>query len=193
MDAVWKDARVARATGPRIRADRLAARLTVVAATASLGAAAIHAVVTPSHLEVSALLGALFLLAAVGQAVWPALALARPSGRVLALGAAGNGLVLAGWAASRTVGLPFGHDAWVAEPVEALDATAAALEATVVAACLLLARIGSRRAPERVRLFAAFSVAAVVGLVAAAVLAAPSGSGSHHAPAEPAHQHVHAH
>lgn len=165
-------------------------RLTVAAAAASLGAAAIHALATPSHLEGSAALGALFLLAALGQAVWPALVLARPSARVALLGAAGHGLVLVAWAASRTVGLPFGPHAWAPEPVEALDAAAAALEVTVVAACLVLADRGSLEPPARVGRVAAVSAAAVAALVAAAVLATPS-AGSHHAPAGPEHRHSH--
>jgi hypothetical protein len=43
-----------------------------------------------------------------------------------------NGVVVAAWIASRTIGLPFGPHAWVAEPVGALDATATLLELLIV-------------------------------------------------------------
>ncbi len=167
------------------------ARLTVTAGLCSVGAAAIHAAVALPHFDASAILGLLFVVAALGQALWAALFLARPSTRLLAGGVAGNLAILTGWIASRTVGLPFGPHAWAPEPVEALDMIASTLELTVVAACLTLARIGLYRPPTRARLFATVSAAAVAALAAAAVLAAPSGAGSHHAPAEPAHTHSH--
>lgn len=191
MDAVWKETRVTRVPGSRARTARLGPRLMVLAATSSLGAACIHAAVAPAHFEASALLGVLFVAAAFGQGVWPALVLARPSARVMAAGAGGNLAVLAAWAASRTVGLPIGPHSRTPEPVAALDAGAVLLELTVAVACLLLARLDAHRAPHGIRLFAAISATVVAGLVGAALVADSSRGHEHGAPspAPPLHAH----
>ena len=193
MEAVRNETRVARRSGSRASSVRLAPKLLVAAAMSSLGAAVIHAAVAPSHLEALPPLGLLFIAAALGQAVWPALALTRPSARLIGLGLAGNLAILGGWAMSRTIGLPSGHRSWTPEPVTALDASATALELTVVAACLVLASSGAYRPPKRARLFAAISVLAVAALVVAAFVAGPSNSRSRpeDAPTPAVSQHAH--
>ena len=183
---------VARARWTRVAVARFAAELTVAAALCSVGAAAIHAAVTAPHLEASVPTGALFLLAALGQAVWAALVLVRPSGRLLLAGVAGNLAILAGWGLSRTAGLPIGPDAWIPERVTALDATASALELVVVAVCLVLARERTYRPPQGVRGFAAICAAAIAGTIGAAFIATPSSADEDPPPGRPtAQSHAH--
>ena len=101
-------------------------------AAASIAAGLIHATVVPHHLEESTILGAGFVATAIFQIVWAAPASVRLDARTLDVGVAVNGAVVAAWIASRTVGLPFGPHAWVAEPVGAVDATATVLELLIV-------------------------------------------------------------
>ena len=191
MAAVSGATGVARARRPGAAVGPAAAELTVTAALCSVGAAAIHAAVAAPHFEVSALLGVLFVVAALGQALWAARFLVRPSARLVVAGLAGNLAILAGWVLSRTSGLPVGPDAWHPEPVAALDAAASALELVVVWACLVLARRGAYRAPQGVTRFAVVVATALAGVIGAAFFAPPS-EGHHHPPASPAeHQHEH--
>jgi hypothetical protein len=101
-------------------------------ATASIAAGLIHATFAPHHLEESTILGAGFVATAIFQIAWSAPASVRLDARTLDVGVAVNGAVVAAWIASRTVGLPFGPHAWVAEPVGAVDATATVLELLIV-------------------------------------------------------------
>lgn len=99
---------------------------------ASIAAGLIHATVVPHHLEESTILGAGFVATAIFQIAWAAPASVRLDARTLDIGVAVNGAVIAAWIASRTVGLPFGPHAWMAEPVGAVDATATILELIIV-------------------------------------------------------------
>jgi hypothetical protein len=101
-------------------------------AMASIAAGVIHATVVPHHLEESALLGAGFVATAIFQVAWAVPASVRLDRSTLDVGVAVNGAVVAVWIASRSVGLPFGPHAWVAEPVGALDAAATVLELLIV-------------------------------------------------------------
>lgn len=101
-------------------------------ATASIAAGLIHARVVPHHLEESIVLGVAFLATAIFQIVWAAPASVRLGRRLLDVGAVVNAAVVAAWIVSRTVGLPFGPHAWLAEPVGAVDATATSLELLIV-------------------------------------------------------------
>src|SRR3712207_6118876 len=97
-------------------------RTMAIVATAFLAAvaAAIHAAVAAPHFEEYVPFGVLFLVTALAQAAWAVLVLVAPSAPVLAAGVAGNVGVVAAWALSRTTGLPFGREPWVAEPIAAL-------------------------------------------------------------------------
>jgi hypothetical protein len=84
---------------------------------------------------------AFFTVAGVAQLVWGAVALVRAPRWWLALGAAGNLLVVATWVVSRTAGLPVGPEAGIRLPVHFADSLATALEAAVVVgSAALLAR-----------------------------------------------------
>ena len=107
-------------------------------ATASIAAGLIHATVVPHHLEGSAILGAGFIATAIFQVAWAAPASERLDARTLDLGVAVNATVVAAWITSRTIGLPLGPHAWMAEPVGAADATATVLELLIVTGATLV-------------------------------------------------------
>jgi hypothetical protein len=115
----------------------LFARLSLAAA--SIAAGLIHASVVPHHLGESAILGVAFVATAIFQIAWAVPVSTGLDRRLLDVGAAVNGAVVAAWILSRTAGLPFGPHAWLAEPVGAVDATATILELLIV--------IGSAFAP----------------------------------------------
>ena len=170
---------------------RFAPQLAAAAAVLSVGAAAIHAAAAGPHFEEWAPFGVLFAIAALAQAVWGALVLARPSARLVAAGVAGNVAIIAAWALSRTAGLPVGPDAGTPEPVAVLDAVASVFElGGVVTAGALLA--GSRFVrPFAVRTTGRFALAAAVVVVAITGTALAQDGAGHHHPA-PAHEHEHA-
>ena len=107
-------------------------------AALSVGAAAIHFAVVFEHFAQYALYGVFFLVISWAQTIWSAVLLWRPSRLWLWLGIAGNAVVIAVYAGSRTVGLPFGPDLHHAEPVGALDLVSCVLEFGLIAACAVL-------------------------------------------------------
>lgn len=132
-----------RADRPAPAADRSPVLLPL-AITSMLGAAGVHAAMAPPHLREGVLFGTFFLLCAVAQLAWTEVALRRPTAPLLLAGSAGTVAVLALWAVTRTVGLPFGLMP-TPEAVGSWDVLAAALEAVAVVTCLLAARAGVRR------------------------------------------------
>jgi hypothetical protein len=117
---------------PSQRSIERTAHVRLSLATASIAAGLIHATVVPHHLEESTILGAAFVATAIFQIAWAAPASVRLGARTLDLGVAVNAGVVAAWIASRTIGLPFGPHAWLAEPVGATDAAATVLELLIV-------------------------------------------------------------
>jgi hypothetical protein len=111
-------------------------------AALSVGAAAVHFAVVFEHFAEYVLYGAFFLVISWAQLIWPAVLLWRPSRLWLWLGIAGNAVVIAVYAASRTVGLPFGPDLHHAESVGALDVVSCVLEFGLVVGCAALLRPG---------------------------------------------------
>jgi hypothetical protein len=107
-------------------------------ATASIAAGLIHATIVPHHLGESTILGAAFVATAIFQIAWAAPASVRLDPRTLDLGVAVNAAVIAAWISSRTIGLPFGPHAWLAEPVGAADASATVLELLIVIGATLM-------------------------------------------------------
>lgn len=147
----------------------------VVAAFASLGAAAIHAAAAPDHYGEWWAAGVFFYAVAAFQALWALVALRSPGRAVMMLGVFGNVGVLVTWALSRTVGMPVGPTAGVPEEIGQAGLTAVALEAVVCLAALW--RIGRQSAPGlatglRTVLVAGAVAAFVVGVSVPAVQAA---------------------
>jgi len=107
-------------------------------ASLSVGAAAIHFAVVFEHFAEYALYGAFFLVISWAQLIWPVVLLWRPSRLWLWLGIAGNAVIIAVYAASRTVGLPFGPDLHSPESVGALDVMSCVLEFGLIVGCAAL-------------------------------------------------------
>ena len=159
----------------------------LVAATMSLGAAAIHVAVIEDHFREYPPFGVAFLLLALFQAAWAAaVVLTRSDGWSRALrvgGIAVNAGALVVWAASRFVGLPFGPEAGSLEPVGSMDLAAGALEIGLIVELAWLLGWGWRRPrsalpPSRAATVLVSSVIAVVLVTSAAF--ATVGEGDHH-------------
>lgn len=113
------------------------------AVVASLVAGMIHVAVIPEHAEEYWPFGLFFALVAAFQIAWPVPALLAPSRQAFATGVLVNGLLIAAWTASRTIGLPLGPGAWSPEAIGSLDVTATLAELVIV--------IGSLRAIRGLR------------------------------------------
>lgn len=154
-----------------------------VPATAVLTGAAglIHAAAAVTHVGETVLLGLLFALTGWAQmitAVWLAASHSRAALWVMT---ATNVAALAGWAVSRTVGLPVLHPG--VEPAGTADVLTVVLEAlAVVAAVVLLVRGRRSEHPARRALPVGLATAGLFALGAsgAAVVALGSGGGHGH-------------
>jgi uncharacterized membrane protein YgcG len=174
------------ASGTRADPDRNPARVLSPIALASIAAGAINlAAAATVGRDSSTQTLAFFVVVAAAQLVWGAVALVRAPRWWLALGAAGNLVVVATWVVSRTVGLPVGEFAGMTLPVGFADGLATALEAvTVVGAAALLVRgrgpVRSVARPPGVTVAAAVLVGALalVGVLsqAGAIGSSPAGS-----------------
>lgn len=100
-------------------------------AALSLGAAAIHFAMVPSHAGSSMVEGIGFALSGWFQVIFAGALLARPHRRWLQLGIAANLLFVAVWAVSRTRGLPIGAHAGVVEAASSIDMLCVGLEVAV--------------------------------------------------------------
>jgi hypothetical protein len=101
-------------------------------AAASAGAAAIHAIVVPEHVEEWWAFGLFFLLIGVAQLVWAVMVVRSPSRSVLWLGVLGNAAIVLLWIVTRTVGTLVGPEPHTPEPVGLADASATAFEVVIV-------------------------------------------------------------
>jgi hypothetical protein len=165
--------------------DRRPARVLSAIALASIAAGAINIAAAATVGRDSTQNLAFFVVVAVAQLAWGAVALARAPRWWLALGAVGNLIVVATWVVSRTVGLPVGEYAGITLPVGFPDGLATALEAVTVlgAAALLVRGRSPARSPARspgVTVAAAVVVGALalVGVLsqAGAIGSSPGGS-----------------
>jgi hypothetical protein len=133
-----------------------------VAAACLLGTQAIHTAVMPGHLREWWAQGAFFLgVALVEGALAAALLLAPGSGRVRVAAVAASVATVCVWAWSRTIGMPVGPGAGVAEPVGRADAVATLLE-VATAAVLLRAAVGRQRPVRSAALACAVAAVALV-------------------------------
>lgn len=172
--------------GPPDRLFRGEALLVVPLVSLSLGAAAIHFTVIPEHFHEWWAFGLFFVVAAWFQAWWAVLFALRPSRLVAAVGAAVNGAIVLVWAASRTVGLPFGPHPGSVEPVGIADIVATAFEVLILAGGALIALGPGRRviAPIKMRIAPAL-MAGTVWVVSVAMattlgVASLATAASHH-------------
>jgi hypothetical protein len=124
-------------TGALVQRSRATGGSTVVLFSAAAGF--LHAVATPEHFAEHFVFGLFFLVVTVGQMAVVVAGLNRPCRALWVATVAGNAIVLAIWAVSRTTGLPFGPEAWTPEPIGLLDMACAGYEIALIAAGLTLA------------------------------------------------------
>ena len=175
------------ASGPRADPDRNPARVLSAIALASIAAGAINIAAAATVGRASTQNLAFFAVVAAAQIGWGAVALVRAPRWWLALGAAGNLVVVVTWVVSRTAGLPAGVYAGIKLPVGFPDALATVLEAVIVvgaAALMVRGRGPARSAARSPRVtIAAAVVAGVLALVgvlaqAGAIGSSPAGNGA---------------
>lgn len=149
--------------------------LRFVVAPLSLGAAVVHGVVIESHFAEYWLFGVFFAILALLQGAWAVAVILRPRHRLLIWGAVGNGIVVAVWLVTRTLGVPLGPEAGSTEAVGFVDTAATIFEALLVAGVvsLLAPRVANRSIPREFVPAGALAVGAMVATVTRdAVLAA---------------------
>lgn len=142
-----------------------------IAALASIGAGAIHATAVGVHNEHRQAMYA-FVLLAVFQIGWGALAFVRSHRLVALLGAAGNALALGGWVLARTSGIGFVDGLEEVEDIQFADGLAAALAGVAIVGALasVVGRFAWARRPQPV--LVGVTVLATVGLVVPGMVAA---------------------
>lgn len=121
--------------------DQVAGRelgLPVALALLSSAAAGIHGAVIGEHLEEYAPFGLFFAVIASAQVLWATAVVVRFDRSTLFVGLAGNAVVIALWAISRTTGLPVGPHPWHPETVATIDALCTIAEGLIVVACLVV-------------------------------------------------------
>jgi hypothetical protein len=155
----------------------------------SVAAGAIHLAMVGSHAEASAIDGLQFALAGWFQFVLAFWLFARPSRWPLIVNLVVNVGLIVAWAVSRTVGLPWGAHAGIAEEVGRVDLLCVGAEAALVVvsvALLIKPQLAiSARGPV-VAVIAALPLLAVFGLTTAALA-----SGEVAAHGGPGHSHTH--
>lgn len=184
---------------PTVAGDRSigppASGLALVAAACSAGAGLAHAAMTPTHVAEWPTEGRAFAILAVAQLVAAAAVVLRPGRASFAALVAVQVPAIAGWAWSRTTGLPFGPNAGSPESIGWVDAVTTALEvgALLLGLRLLVTAAGhdddghahSVRPPAWAALASFVVVAGVAGLVA-------SPEGQHGHGGDDAQEHAHA-
>ena len=119
----------------------------IALAALSAGAAVIHFVMVPSHMDEWAAEGVAFALAGAFQLVTAVLIVRRPTRPLLWATLLVNAAMIGAWVVTRTAGSPWGPHAGHAESMSIVDLTAVAFEATLVALAgvfLLLPRFAGR-------------------------------------------------
>ncbi|HEX6391973.1 MAG TPA: hypothetical protein VFZ97_00945 [Acidimicrobiales bacterium] len=124
--------------------------LTIWFAALSLAASAIHISVCAEHFREWIVYGLFFVFASIAQAIWSVLVLTRPGARLLLLGAFGNNAVVVLFIFSRTVGMPFGPEAFRAERLTTPGLIATACELLLVTLACYGART-FRHEPRAIR------------------------------------------
>jgi hypothetical protein len=170
---------------------RRSGRFLVVALSA--GAAAIHFAAGPEHVEELGDIGLLFYWAGLFQAaIAIALLAGRGSAGFVRIAILGNIALVAAWAWTRSVGLPFVVGG--PEPVGIADGVTVILELATVLILLawidrLDTSIASLAAPATVRTFATSGLVTVAGVavLATGIAIADLGAGHHHDMTGPDH------
>ena len=115
----------------------------------SAAAGLIHIAAAPPHFAESPLHGLFFVVAGLLQIVVAGWLLRGGGTPLLRATAAGNVMIVALWAVSRTTGLPVGPERWTPEPVGFADVACSLIEVLIVAGCLMLLSTRGRRLLDR--------------------------------------------
>lgn len=163
-------------------------------AALSGGAGAIHLAMVPSHWGQSVVDGIGFAIVGWLQLAFAVAIVSRPSRDLLRLAILLNYAAVVTWAVSRTIGLPYGAHAGVAEDVGFVDVTCVAFEVVLVVACTtLLFRPGVAARFAR----SGFAVAGIASLgvlaLTTATLASPSAQNHGHSEGSVAAASGHSH
>ena len=118
---------------------------TAVLALLGLACAGAHAYVCPEHFHEWIVYGIFFMIASALQAAWSILILVRPSRRLILAGATGNAVVVVTFLISRTVGVPFGPDAFRPETFDYLSTVVTVCETALIALATRMLYEGNRR------------------------------------------------
>ncbi|MEA2255920.1 MAG: hypothetical protein QOG35_1965 [Solirubrobacteraceae bacterium] len=125
-----------------LRSQWLAAR---TAAVLSLAAAWIHLAYIESHWRDWWAYGAFFLVCGIAQAAFVPAILRWPQKPLVLVGIAGNLAIVGMYVVSRTVGVPMGPHARVAEAAGAVDLACTAAEIALIGVLLVMLGRGGRR------------------------------------------------
>jgi hypothetical protein len=166
----------------------------VLLAALSLCAAVIHVGFAPSHFSEVWSHGAFFIAMAWYQLLLAFLLVTRPKRWVYVFGLL-NLLLIGVWVMSRTVGAPFGGDAWTPEGVGFPDVLATVFEGLIVVGCLGLLLTKAWRRAARWTALSTVGVASVsliaAGLTTASLTPRFAGAHDHGGTAEAADGHSH--
>ncbi|MGH8968432.1 MAG: hypothetical protein ACRDV1_00635 [Actinomycetes bacterium] len=151
---------------------------------ASLGAGLVHLAVTHDHYREWWLFGVFFAVLGGYQVAWAVAAMARRPAPLPALTVGVNTAVVALWALTRTVGLPFGPGDGAAEAVGRADVLSVVLEVGVVAALVVAGAASRTSRPVRTRRSAlGYLVLMGAGAMAVSAITTPAlaatGAGGH--------------
>jgi hypothetical protein len=146
-----------------------------------IGAAVIHFVMVPSHLDEWTAEGVAFLVTAWIQVILAVAVLRRASRAVLWFGIACNLAFAGAWAWTRIWGAPWGPHSGIAEDAGFVDTTCTVLElAFVVVALVFLARPTTGKSARGRRAWAAAIIPiAVLGMTTAAIASPSARSHAH--------------
>ena len=140
-----------------------------------LAAAAIHATVIREHLDEWHAAGVFFILLTIAETAAAAMVLVRlRAAAFLTTVVVSAGPILL-WLYSRTIGLPFGPEAGLPEPVGLADLAACLLEATTLALAFALLR--PHRRPRRADPAQRLITLGLVGVIALAIVGVAGGLG----------------
>ena len=142
-----------------------------LAAAGAAGAALVHFAVAPEHFGEWWGFGLFFVLCAEVQLGWALLLGRNRSRRMLAVGIVGSLLLVALWAVSRTMGLPFGPEPGVPEAVGSPDLVSVALELLTAGACAVAILLPARPQGRLALPVRALGLAGAVALTAWALVA----------------------
>ncbi len=165
---------LSRPAAPAARSCSLTGLLVAGAAILSVASGLIHIAAVPEHWTDYRIAALFFIGLGIFQVAWAALVLGRPSRLLYAAGAAASLGTIALWAVSRTLGLPFGPFAGIAERAGRADVISTLFEEALVIALILLAHgVGERRREERSEYRAA--IGAFLGITGSLTLWALTG------------------